>query len=237
MFKVIVKLAVIIVTEPRIRNNFISKKSEKNIFTFDSNNSAQRDNLCQIKTLLHLPHFDKLQGLTTKSNNKQNQNKFQKMSRKKVLLLLIICLALICFKQLIQIIQTCLILTKHSPNSKFLHSINNVAHNSLSNFKTNSYQAWALDISHIGKAQKHQLHFWAYSFIPKITFIDPELGQWDESRKYKIFVNGIVGLKFSELSLYYNVTLATMVSMHKLYYLTKTLARWTGPVSVSGGKV
>ena len=49
--------------------------------------------------------------------------------------------------------------------------------------------------------------------------IDVQLGTFDDSRKYKMFDNVIVGDKFVSSSIEYDVTLATQSSLDKLHWI------------------
>ena len=53
--------------------------------------------------------------------------------------------------------------------------------------------------------------------------IDVNLGLFDESRKYKMFDNVIVGDKFVSLSIEYDVTLATQSSLDKLHWINHVI--------------
>ena len=53
--------------------------------------------------------------------------------------------------------------------------------------------------------------------------IDVNLGLFDDSRKYKIFDNVIVGDKFVSLSIEYDVTLATQSSLDKLHWINHVI--------------
>ena len=65
------------------------------------------------------------------------------------------------------------------------------------------------------------------NFEEKNTFsselIDVNLGLFDESRKYKMFDNVIVGDKFVSLSIEYDVTLATQSSLDKLHWINHVI--------------
>ena len=50
--------------------------------------------------------------------------------------------------------------------------------------------------------------------------INVDLGRFDLSRKYKMYDNVIVGEKFVNLSIDYDVTLATQSSLHKLHWIS-----------------
>ena len=50
--------------------------------------------------------------------------------------------------------------------------------------------------------------------------IDVHLGTFDDSRKYKMFDNVIVGDKFVSSSIEYDVTLATQSSLDKLHWIS-----------------
>ena len=50
--------------------------------------------------------------------------------------------------------------------------------------------------------------------------IDVNLGRFDGSRKYKMFDNVIVGDKYLNLSIEYDVTLATQSSLDKLHWIS-----------------
>ena len=53
--------------------------------------------------------------------------------------------------------------------------------------------------------------------------IDVNLGLFDESRKYKMFDNVIVGDKFVSSSIEYDVTLATQSSLDKLHWINHVI--------------
>ena len=65
------------------------------------------------------------------------------------------------------------------------------------------------------------------NFEEKNTFsselIDVNLGLFDESRKYKMFDNVIVGDKFVSSSIEYDVTLATQSSLDKLHWINHVI--------------
>ena len=65
------------------------------------------------------------------------------------------------------------------------------------------------------------------NFEEKNTFsselIDVNLGLSDESRKYKMFDNVIVGDKFVSSSIEYDVTLATQSSLDKLHWINHVI--------------
>ena len=50
--------------------------------------------------------------------------------------------------------------------------------------------------------------------------IDVQLGTFDDSRKYKMFDNVIVGSKFVSSSIEFDVTLATQSSLDKLHWIS-----------------
>ena len=50
--------------------------------------------------------------------------------------------------------------------------------------------------------------------------VDVNLGRFDDSRKYKLFDNVIIGNNYVNLSIEYDVTLATQSSLDKLHWLT-----------------
>ena len=54
----------------------------------------------------------------------------------------------------------------------------------------------------------------------KHELIDVNLGRFDFSRKYKMFDNVIIGQKFVNLSIEYDVTLATQSSLDKLHWIS-----------------
>ena len=65
------------------------------------------------------------------------------------------------------------------------------------------------------------------NFEEKNTFsselIDVNLGLFDESRRYKMFDNVIVGDKFVSSSIEYDVTLATQSSLDKLHWINHVI--------------
>ena len=56
--------------------------------------------------------------------------------------------------------------------------------------------------------------------IFKSELINVNLGRFDFSRKYKMFDNVIIGTKFVNLSIEYDVTLATQSSLDKLHWIS-----------------
>ena len=54
----------------------------------------------------------------------------------------------------------------------------------------------------------------------KNEIIDVNLGRFDSSRKYKMFDNVIIGTNYVNLSLEYDVTLATQSSLDKLHWIS-----------------
>jgi hypothetical protein len=56
--------------------------------------------------------------------------------------------------------------------------------------------------------------------IFKSELIDVNLGRFDFSRKYKMFDNVIIGTKYVNLSIEYDVTLATQSSLDKLHWIS-----------------
>ena len=51
--------------------------------------------------------------------------------------------------------------------------------------------------------------------------LDPSLGRFDTSRKFKLFDNVIVGENYLNLSIEYDVTLATQSSLDKLHWISR----------------
>ena len=56
--------------------------------------------------------------------------------------------------------------------------------------------------------------------IFKSELIDVNLGRFDLTRKYKMFDNVIIGTKYVNLSIEYDVTLATQSSLDKLHWIS-----------------
>jgi hypothetical protein len=54
----------------------------------------------------------------------------------------------------------------------------------------------------------------------KSELIDANLGRFDDSRKYKMFDNVIIGTNYVNSSIEYNVTLALQSSLDKLHWIS-----------------
>ena len=71
----------------------------------------------------------------------------------------------------------------------------------------------------ISKCEKHDTD--EVENIFKSELLDVNLGRFDSSRKFKMFDNVIVGEKYLNLSIEYDVTLATQSSLDKLHWISR----------------
>lgn len=68
---------------------------------------------------------------------------------------------------------------------------------------------------------------------PRVPIKDPLLGRWDLSRTFKTFDYAAVGHLCSEISAARHDCLATQSSIENLQKILKTVAYWTGPISLA----
>lgn len=73
---------------------------------------------------------------------------------------------------------------------------------------------------------------WSNQTTPLKNF-DINISRWDVRRMFRLYDNVIVGQKFTALSKYYNVTLATQSSLERLSSIVQVAYHWAGPISIS----